>query len=30
VTSDITTASVVDMSFVEALKPELGPFARPK
>jgi len=30
VTSDITTASVVDMSFVEALKPVLGPFARPK
>jgi NitT/TauT family transport system substrate-binding protein len=30
VTSDITTASVVDMSFVDALKPVLGPFARPK
>jgi hypothetical protein len=30
VTSDVTTASVVDMSFVEALKPVLGPFARPK
>ncbi|MDB5534822.1 MAG: hypothetical protein JWO28_3137 [Hyphomicrobiales bacterium] len=30
VTSDITTSSVVDMSFVDALKLVLGPFARPK
>jgi NitT/TauT family transport system substrate-binding protein len=30
VSNDITAASVVDMSFVDALKPVLGPFARPK
>lgn len=30
VTSDIEAAKVVDMSYVDALKPVLGPFARPK
>lgn len=30
VSNDITTDGVVDMSFVDALKPVLGPFARPK
>ncbi|MDB5567542.1 MAG: hypothetical protein JWP84_4108 [Tardiphaga sp.] len=30
VSNDITATSVVDMSFVDALKPVLGPFARPK
>jgi NitT/TauT family transport system substrate-binding protein len=30
VTSDIEAAKVVDMSYVDALKPILGPFARPK
>jgi NitT/TauT family transport system substrate-binding protein len=30
VASDINTDGVVDMSFVDALKPVLGPFAKPK
>jgi NitT/TauT family transport system substrate-binding protein len=30
VTSDITADGVIDMSFVEALKPVLGPFTKPK